>query len=252
MASSFEYILSINDQVSAKLHKIGVSSMAGAEKLNALRDKTKILQTATNDFGGSISTLRAKMDLLQAERDLINPSNLNDIRKYNTHIKTLSREITKLETINGSRFKRALKDGFNQLPPFLTNPAVMVGAAVGGSAKMAMSWEQGMAKINATAQLPQAELDELSKKIMKTGTDVGVALDGVPDAYEKIISQTGDVALSSEILDSALRGAKAGFTDVDTVSGALAQTLSAVGKENTNAQEVIDTLFAAKRVGAGE
>ncbi len=252
MASSFEYILSLNDQVSAKLHKIGVSSAAGAEKLNALRDKTKSLQEATKDFGGSISTLRSKIDLLQAERDLINPKNLNDIRKYNTQIKRLNKEITKLETINGSKFKRALKDGFNQLPPFLTNPAVMVGAAVAGSTKMAMGWEQGMAKINATAQLPQAELDKLSAKIMKAGTDVGVSLEKVPDAYEKIISQTGDVALSSDILESALKGSKAGFTDVDTVAGALAQTLSAVGKENTNAQEVIDTLFAAKRVGAGE
>ncbi|MFV0483077.1 MAG: hypothetical protein ACK5MG_03150 [Bacteroidales bacterium] len=61
------YILSLNDHFSAKLHKIGVSSVAGAEKLNALRDKTKILQTATSDFGSSINTLRSKIDLLQAE-----------------------------------------------------------------------------------------------------------------------------------------------------------------------------------------
>ncbi len=60
MASSFEYILSLNDQVSTKLHKIGVSSAVGAEKLNVLRDKTKSLQKATKDFGGSISTLRSK------------------------------------------------------------------------------------------------------------------------------------------------------------------------------------------------
>lgn len=32
MVSSFEYILSLNDKVSAKLHKIGVSSETGAEK----------------------------------------------------------------------------------------------------------------------------------------------------------------------------------------------------------------------------
>lgn len=252
MASSFEYILSLNDQVSAKLHKIGVSSAAGAEKLNVLRDKTKSLQKATKDFGGSISTLRSKIDLLQAERDLINPKNLNDIRKYNTQIKRLNKEITKLETINGSKFKRALKDGFSQLPSFLTNPVELVTTVVTSSTKMAMGWEQGMAKINATAHLPQAELDKLSDSIMKVGADVGVNLDSVPDAYNKIILRTGDVALSTDILDSALRGSKASFSDVDTVAAALTQTMLAVGKENTNAQEVMDTLFAAKRVGAGE
>ncbi len=252
MVTSFEYILSLNDQVSAKLHKLGVSSEAGAEKLNVLRNKFKVLQVATNDFGGSISRLRSEVDLLQAERDLINPKNLSTIRKYNTEIKKLKKELVELESVDGSQFKEALKDGFSQLPSFLTKPAELVTTVVTSSTKMAMGWEQGMAKINATAHLPQAELDKLSDKILHVGADVGVNLDDVPDAYNKIILRTGDVALSTDILDSALRGSKAGFTDVDTVAGALTRTLLAVGKEKTDATEVIDTLFAAKRVGLGD
>jgi len=252
MASSYEYILSLNDKVSGKLQQITGKSTDAIGKLQEMQAKTQKVQQATKDFGGSISTLRQKINLLQEERDLINPKNLTDIRKYNSEIKRLTKQVNKLETVNGNKFKKALKDGFNTLPPFLTNPAVMVGAVVGSTTKMAMTWQEGMAKINATAQLSQSELDGLGDKIKKMGVDAGADLKRVPDAYEKILSQTGDVAVSTQILDSALKGAQAGFTDVDVVSGALAQTLSAVGKENTNAEEVINTLFAAKRVGAGE
>lgn len=252
MASTYEYILSLNDQLSAKLQKITGASSAATTKFNHLQEKSKALKSSMAEFGGSIDTLRKKVDLLQSERDLINPKNLTDIRRYNTAIKGLNKQIHKLETINGSKFKRYTKDAFGSLPPFLTNPVVMASAVVGATGKMALGWEEGMSKINATAQLPQKELDKLSRKIRTVGTDVGMDLSKIPDAYEKIISQTGDVELSTSILESALKGAKAGFTDVDVVSGALAQTLSAVGKENTNAKEVINTLFAAKRVGAGE
>jgi TP901 family phage tail tape measure protein len=125
-------------------------------------------------------------------------------------------------------------------------------AAGGVAAKLAIDWEQGMAKINTTAQLPKEGLKALSDQIKKLALDAGVDLSTVPEAYEKIISQTGDAALSTEIFTAALKGAKAGFTDISVVSGALAQSLSAIGAGKATAQEVTDVLFAAKRVGAGE
>ncbi len=113
-----------------------------------------------------------------------------------------------------------------------------------------MSFDEGMAKINTTAQLTSDGVAKLKSDLITMGRDAGADLSTVPDAYEKILSQTGDVALSTDILKSSLKGAKAGFTDADIVAGALAQSLSLIGKENTNAQEVMDTFFAAKRVGA--
>lgn len=118
--------------------------------------------------------------------------------------------------------------------------------------KQAVEFETGMAKINTTAQLSTKELGNLRNELLDIGSKSPGELNKIPDAFEKIISQTNDVALSTDILRTVTSGAKAGFTDIDTVAGALAQTLSIVGKENTSAANVMDTLFAAKRVGAGE
>lgn len=57
--------------------------------------------------------------------------------------------------------------------------------------------------------------------------------------------------MSLDVLDAALKGSKAGFTDLSTVAGALAQTMSILGG-SASSLEVLDTFFAAKRVGAGE
>lgn len=128
----------------------------------------------------------------------------------------------------------------------------MIAAPFILASKGAMAFEEGMAKINTTAQLGQKELSGLRNELLSIGSSGTSDIMKIPEAYEKIISQTNDVKLSLDILKTANKGAMAGFTDVDVVAGALAQTLSIVGKQNTNAAEVMDTLFAAKRVGAGE
>lgn len=254
MPGIYEYTLQMNDRASGTLQKLTGSSFEAIQKLRGLQDRVETLNRNTKDFGSSIYNLKQRIDILQEERDLIDPGNLAKIRQYNKEIKGLATQIATLENTSGGKFKTWTKDAFSQIPGagLMTNPIVMAGAGVAAVSKLSISWADGMAKINTTAQLPKKELDKLGKTIKKLGVDAGASLGSVPDAYEKILSQTGDVALSTDILAKALKGAKAGYTDVNIVSGAVAQSLSAIGKENTNAQEVLDTLFAAKRVGAGE
>lgn len=252
MAASYEYILSLNDKVSGAMRKITGNSVEAIGKFIQLDDKTKALQKTVVDFGGSIYNLKQKIDLLQQERDLIDPKNLTQIRRYNSEIKKLTGEVEKLETINGSKFKGYVKDAFSELPAIVKNPVALGVATVRFSVKSAIDFDENMAKVNVTAQLDEKGLFDLKAKVKAITAKNGGDITFAPIGLEKIISQTGDAALSIDILDSAMRGAKGGFTDVDTISGALAQTLSIIGKENANAAEVLDTFFAAKRVGAGE
>lgn len=254
MSNVLEYTLSLQDQISAKLQKIGITSDTALNKFGTLQLQAKKTTQFLKDMGGSVGSLREKLALLKSEKEWIPQSNLQSIRKYNTEIKNLEKEILKLDTINGSTFKRNLKGAIDNLPfsDLITNPVAQAGLALFESGKMAMSFDEGMAKINTTAQLSSGGVAKLKNDLITMGRDAGADLSAVPAGFEKILSQTNDVVLSQDILKVALKGAKAGFTDLDTVSAAVAQTLSLVGKENTNAQEVMDTLFAAKRVGAGE
>jgi TP901 family phage tail tape measure protein len=164
-----------------------------------------------------------------------------------------------------NKTQSALSGAANQIPAvnrgmeMLNSNAILYGAgimAIGAGLQKATSlaygYDLGMAKINATAQLSNDSLGKLKGRLKEIGSHSGGNFEKVPEAYEKILSQTGKVNLSLDILETSVKGAKAGFTEIDTVAGALAQTLSVVGENNTTAQEVMDTLLMAKGVGAGE
>lgn len=141
----------------------------------------------------------------------------------------------------------------------LTSPNMLAGAGVAAigaglfkAGHLAYDFETNMAKINATAQLSEGIFGQLGDRVQEIASDSGGNFEKVPEAYEKILSQTGKVNLSLDILETSLKGAKTGFASIDLVGGAVARTLSIVGEKNATADEVLDTLLKAKAVGAGE
>ena len=219
------------------------------------QEKVRSAEDVFQDTGKTIGSLKARIDALQAEKEWIPADNLPAIKEYNREISRLTNELNELETAaGGGKFKKWASEAFDAIPgaSLLKNPLVagITAATFAGSA--GMTFDENMAKVNITAQLDEAGLDDLKKRLKQIAADNKTDIQVVPVGFEAINSQVNDVELSLSILDAALKGSKAGFTDLDTVSAALAQTLSIVGKENTTAQEVLDTFFAAKRVGAGE
>lgn len=254
MSNSIEYILSLNDQMSSKLQKIGINSAGAMTKFDKLQKQAKDSKKVFGDMGVTIGSLRQKLDLLRSEKEWIPASNVQSVKKYNHEIRNLEKEIQRLDTLDGSKFKRNMKSAFAEIPfsNLLTNPIVAAGGAIFKTTKMAMDFDTGMAQINTTAGLTKPKLANLKKELLGIDPKLVSNWGALPTAYESIISQTGDVALSTDILKSSLKGSKAGFTDVETVSKALAQSLSLIGKENASADQVLDTFMAAKKVGAGE
>lgn len=251
MASTYEYIISLQDKASGTMQRIVGASSVTVNKLTALADKAKKLQGVTGSLSGSMFQLKQRIDLLQQEKELLDPSNLNLIKQYNQEIDRLSGRIERLDNAGrGGKLKGYLGEIGSMVKGFI-NPVTMGAAAIGFSGKSAMNFREGMAKVNITAQLDEKGLSDLESKIKGIAKankfDIGVA----PGAFEQIISQTADVDMSLDVLDAALKGSKGGFTDLSTVAGALAQTMSILGG-SASSLEVLDTFFAAKRVGAGE
>lgn len=255
MANKIEYIFSLRDRISARLGSITATSDRTVAALSGVQDKVRSADSVCRDTGRTLGSLKMKIDALQAEREWIPADNIPAIREYNREIARLTDEIEELETAaGGGKFKKWASEAFDAIPGagLLKNPLVTGITAIGAAGMAGMSFDENMAQVNITAQLDETGLDDLKKRLKQIAAENKTDVQVTPVGFEAINSQVNDVDLSLSILDAALKGSKAGFTDLDTVSAALAQTLSIVGKENTTAQEVLDTFFAAKRVGAGE
>jgi TP901 family phage tail tape measure protein len=167
----------------------------------------------------------------------------------------------KLADFKNSHVKafQAMKDeipGLARSLGMLTNPYVLLTAAVVAfgaasvkAARWSNNWEQGLAKVNVTAQLTKDQLAVLDKQIVDIGKRNAMPLEQIPEAFNRIISAGLTTQQSLKILEPTLRAAKAGFTDVETVAAAAVGTMASSGESITR---VYDILFATLNKGNAE
>lgn len=251
MAKTLEYTFSLQDKLGGQIEKIITASERMHAKFSKLQHQVNSVNKTFNETGRTLGALREKAAALRAEKEWIPLSNTQAIRAYSREINLLGREIEKLESRKGNKFKEWGKEVFNTIPgsQYLRNPLLGIFTTTKFASESAMKYDESMAKINLTAQLDPAGLADLKKRLTQIAVDNKTDILMAPAGFEKINAQLHDTELSLSVLDASLKGSKAGLGDLDTISATLAQTLAMVGKENLSVKEVLDTFIAAKQVG---
>ena len=246
------YTFTLNDRVSGGLRQINTESEHVRSAMDGVGQKMKAADALMNATGRSVGALRAKIEALRAEREWIPSDNLDAIREYDREIKSLGDEIERVERLTSgqSNLSKWAGDLANSVPGIglLKNPIVQAGAAMISTGKSAMTFDQNMAQVNITTLLEGEDLENLRKGIKGVADEFGADAATVPLAFDLINSQLNDATKSMNVLGASIKGSKAGFTDVNTVASALAQTVSLLG--DVDANEVLDVFFASKRMGA--
>ena len=194
---SVPYTFTLNDRVSGGLRKINTESEHVKGAMDGVGQKMKAADALMNATGRSVGALRAKIEALRAEREWIPSDNLDAIREYDKEIKSLGDEIERVERLTSgtSNLSKWAGDLANSVPGIglLKNPIVQAGAAMIGTAKSAMTFDQNMAQVNITTLLDGEDLEKLKRDIKGVADEFGADAATVPLAFDMINSQLNDV-----------------------------------------------------------
>lgn len=123
-------------------------------------------------------------------------------------------------------------------------------AALGvGSAKMAMDFEDAMAKVSTIADTSQVPMDELRQQILDLSNETGIAAGDIADNVYNAISAGQDTANAVQFVGEAARLSTAGFADSASALDVLTTTLNAYGMEASKVTEVSDMLIQTQNMG---
>lgn len=131
MSNILEYTLSLKDRVSGTLTKIGIANSKQLEVWSKVQQRVVAADATMKKCGISLGSLRERVAALRAEKEWIPANNINAIRRSNIEIKSLERQIGRLEAVNGGRLKAWFGNLKSAIPMvgMLTNPLLWLGAA---------------------------------------------------------------------------------------------------------------------------
>ncbi len=204
------WAIEFQDKITSGLAKAQNSSNSLAAAFGAAAARVVNFGTHTKTLNTSVTSLSNRISQLKAQRDILPMSEIGKIRKFNSEIAGLEKQMGKMQTLNGGWFKSKFSEAIGSLPGagFITNPLVALGAGLSVSIKKGMENELAKTNIVTLMQGDEAGADKLFNQISEYGKNTVYDKGSLIDAQKTMMSfgldaeksfntlqQIGDIAM---------------------------------------------------------
>lgn len=235
---------------------------ASTKSADKLKDRQKYLAQQTKDYSDKVKILEEQLKELESaeekdqraierKRSQLNQAktSLNNYKKgieeVNQELKFGTERIEEYSKKVGEAGKK-VTDAGKKMSAGVTAPIIGAGAAAG---KLAMDFEDSMAKVSTIADTTQVPIEDLKDGIMDLSSKTGQSADDLSEAMYQAMSASVETGDAVEFLDTAVKAAVGGFTDNATAVDGLTSVLNAYGMEASNVESIANQMLITQNLG---
>lgn len=211
------------------------------KKVSLVKEELKMLENAEGDNKKAIEEKKAALNEAEASLNEYK-SRLKEVNEQLKFGKASIEEYTEKVQKAGEKVKNA----GSGMTKTVTAPILAAGAA---SAKMAMDFEDSMAKVSTIADATEVPMDEMQKAILNLSNQTGISSEEIAqNIYDSISAgqKTGDAV---NFVSNSTKLAKAGFADAGAALDVLTTIMNAYGLKASEVTNVSDMLIQTQNLG---
>lgn len=212
-----------------------------SSQVKNLEEQIDTLEGAENRNERAISEKRAELN--QAKTSLNNYK--KGLEEVNQELKFGTERIEEYSKKVGEAGKK-VTDAGKKMSAGVTAPIIGAGAAAG---KLAMDFEDSMAKVSTIADTTQVPIEDLKDGIIDLSSKTGQSADDLSEAMYQAMSASVETGDAVEFLDTAVKAAVGGFTDNATAVDGLTSVLNSYGMEASNVESIANQMLITQNLG---
>lgn len=211
------------------------------KKVGLVKEELKLLENAEGDNKKAIEEKKAALN--EAEASLNEYKNrLKEVDEQLKFGKASIEEYTEKVQKAGEKVKNA----GSGMKKKVTTPILAAGVA---SAKMAIDFEDSMAKVSTIADATEIPMDDMKKEILDLSNQTRISAEEIAqNVYDSISAgqKTGDAV---NFVSNSTKLAKAGFADAGAALDVLTTIMNAYGLKASEVTNVSDMLIQTQNLG---
>lgn len=211
------------------------------KKVSLVKEELKLLENAEGDNKKAIEEKKAALN--EAEASLNEYKNrLKEVDEQLKFGKASIEEYTEKVQKAGEK----VKNEGSGMTKKVTTPILAAGVA---SAKMAIDFEDSMAKVSTIADATEIPMDDMQKEILDLSNQTRISAEEIAqNVYDSISAgqKTGDAV---NFVSNSTKLAKAGFADAGAALDVLTTIMNAYGLKASEVTNVSDMLIQTQNLG---